>query len=182
MIDSPPAIRDNIDAWIENLGPTFSSGRGRWQPASSFRVGVDLVSVNDVAGSVRIFGDRYVRRIFTPHEVASCRGGEVSGDRSTQYCFESLAARFAAKEAVVKVLRPVGARPDWRQIEVHRSNGGWCEIRLSGRAAAMAEQDGIDELAVSLTHEASTAAAVVVGMCSGSTASGLVGTGDGGEA
>ena len=79
---------------------------------------------------------------------------------------ESLAARFAAKEAVMKVLRPVDVQLDWRSIEVHRMTGGWCEIRLSGQAAAMAAEAGIDEFAVSLTHEASVAAAVVVGRCS----------------
>ena len=85
--------------------------------------------------------------------------------QSPCYSYESLAARFAAKEATVKVLRPVGARPDWRDIEVHRSSDGWTEIRLFGKAAVLAAEAGIDELAVSLTHEGSTAAAVVVGVC-----------------
>ena len=65
----------------------------------------------------------------------------------------------------MKALRPVGARPDWRDIEVHRSSDGWTEIRLFGQAAVLAAEAGIDELAVSLTHEGSTAAAVVVGVC-----------------
>ena len=78
---------------------------------------------------------------------------------------ESLAARFAAKEAVMKVLRPVGVQLDWRSIELHQMTGGWCEIRLSGAAAAMAAEAGIEELAVSLTHEATVAGAVVVGRC-----------------
>ena len=64
---------------------------------------------------------------------------------SPDYSYESLAARFAAKEAMVKVLRPVGARPEWRDIEVHRADSGWCEIRLSGRAAAMADEAGIEQ-------------------------------------
>ena len=165
---------------------------------SSLRVGIDLVSVSDVPASVERFGDQYVRRIFTPHEVDYCRGGgrgeepvpaaetaptprpsrrqrpSDARDRPTPetvptpspcYSYESLAARFAAKEATVKVLRPVGARPDWRDIEVHRSSDGWTEIRLFGKAAVLAAEAGIDELAVSLTHEGSTAAAVVVGVC-----------------
>jgi holo-[acyl-carrier protein] synthase len=77
---------------------------------------------------------------------------------------ESLAARFAAKEATVKVLRPVGIRPEWRTIEVHRVEEGWCELRLSGLAAALAAEAGIRQLAVSLTHESLMAAACVVGM------------------
>ncbi len=138
-------------------------------PASgTLRVGVDLVAVDEVAASVRRFGNRYVDRIFTPHEIAVCRESDrpdVPDGAEHAYSAASLAARFAAKEAVVKVLRPREARPDWRSIEVHRMAGGWCEIRLSGRAAELAAAAGIDELAVSLTHEAPVAAAVVVGRC-----------------
>jgi holo-[acyl-carrier protein] synthase len=154
---------------------------------SSLRVGIDLVNVSDVVASVERFGDQYVGRIFTPHEVEYCRADRrptapptdtapadavptdtVPTDTvrtHTPYSYESMAARFAAKEAVVKVLRPVGARPDWRDIEVYRSGEGWTEIRLYGKAAVLAAEAGIDEMAVSLTHEGSSAAAVVIGVC-----------------
>jgi holo-[acyl-carrier protein] synthase len=138
----------------------------RRSQSSSFRVGVDLVVVADVARSVWRFGNRYIDRIFTPHEIMCCRTTDRAQGPSTGYSVESLAARFAAKEATVKVLRPEGPRPDWRSIEVHRDRGGWCEIRLRGRAARLAVDAGIAELAVSLTHESTMAAAVVVGMCS----------------
>jgi holo-[acyl-carrier protein] synthase len=124
------------------------------------RVGVDLVVVAEVAEAVEHFGDRYLHRLFTPHELVSCWAGGG-------YSAQSLAARFAAKEATVKVLRPVGARPEWRSIEVHRSEGGWCDLRLTGRAAALAAAGCIDGWAVSLTHESMMAAAVVVGTVSG---------------
>ena len=133
--------------------------------AATLRVGIDLVSVDEVAESVQRFGDRYVNRIYTPHEIDSCRGRTVADGAPGGLAVESLAARFAAKEAVMKVLRPVGVQLDWRSIELHRMTGGWCEIRLSGRAAAMAAEAGIDELSVSLTHDASVAGAVVVGRC-----------------
>jgi holo-[acyl-carrier protein] synthase len=145
--------------------PGHRRSGNRDQCQSSFRVGVDLVTVADVAASVRHFGDRYVNRIFTPHEVACCQSGDRSQPGLGGYSIESLAARFAAKEAVVKVLRPKSGRPDWRSIEVHRASSGSCEIRLSGQAARLAADAGIDELAVSLTHEGMTAAAVVVGVC-----------------
>ena len=129
---------------------------------TELRVGIDLVDVADVAASVAQFGDRYLQRIYTDHEIGcSRRPGRVG--TAGAYAMESLAARFAAKEAVLKVLRPVGARPAWRSIELHRMTEGWCEIRLSGTAAALAEAAGIDGLSVSLSHEASLAAAVVVG-------------------
>jgi len=128
------------------------------------RVGVDLVDVGDVADAVGWFGDRYVTRIYTDHEIACCRrpGGDGPDGPGATFAMESLAARFAAKEAVLKVLRPVDHQPPWRSIELHRMTGGWCEIRLSGQAAARAAEEGIDGFAVSLTHESALAAAVVV--------------------
>ena len=128
------------------------------------RVGLDLVDPDDVAASVARFGDRYVSRVFTAHEIECCRRPGRGGGKSS-YAIESLAARFAAKEAVLKVLRPIGMRPEWRSIELHRMPGGWCEIRLSGTAEELAVAARIDGLSVSLSHEASVAAAVVVGGC-----------------
>jgi holo-[acyl-carrier protein] synthase len=119
------------------------------------RVGVDLTSVAEVAASLARHGDRYLRRLFTDHEVASCQG--PGGLRT-----ESLAARFAAKEAVVKVLRPSGPRPEWRDIEVRRHDSGACDIVLHGGAAALAASQSIEELSVSLSHEAGMAIAVVM--------------------
>jgi holo-[acyl-carrier protein] synthase len=124
------------------------------------RVGMDLVEVQEVAASVERFGDRYLDRVFTAHEVASCTG-------PPSVAAAGLAARFAAKEATIKVLRPTANQPDWRSMEVRRSKGGWCTMVLSGHAAAMAAEAGIEELAVSLTHEESVAGAVVVALCHG---------------
>ena len=118
---------------------------------TTIRVGADLASVADVSASIDHFGDRYLRRLFTDHELASCEGRPAS-----------LAARFAAKEATIKVLRPVDANPEWRSIEVRRAPSGACDLHLSGTAARMAAEQGIDELAISLTHEGGIAAAVVV--------------------
>jgi holo-[acyl-carrier protein] synthase len=123
-----------------------------------YRVGIDLVEVTQVDASVARFGDRYLRRLFTPHELACARRGR-SFDAPT------LAARFAAKEATIKVLRPTGAHPAWTAIELRRLPSGACEIALTGTAAAMAQSAGITAMAVSVTHEASMAASVVVATC-----------------
>lgn len=125
---------------------------------AGLRVGVDLTSVAEVEDSVARFGDRYVRRVFTPHEIESCSTGD-------EVAPSGLAARFAAKEATIKVLRPSQAQPDYRSIQVRRHPDGWCEIELSGTAADMAEAAGVRHLALSLTHEAGMAAAVVVAVC-----------------
>jgi len=129
------------------------------------RVGLDLVDPDEVAASVARFGDRYLTRVFTEHEIECCRRS-ARGVGEPAYAVESLAARFAAKEAVLKVLRPIGVQPEWRSIELHRMTGGWCEIRLSGTAAALAAEAGIAGLSVSLSHEQALAAAVVIGWCS----------------
>lgn len=124
------------------------------------RVGVDIVAVDDVANSVARLGNRYLRRVYTEHERACCDGAAAVQAAG-------LAVRFAAKEAMVKVLRPVGPRPEWRSIEAFRYRGGACDLRLSGTAARMALAAGIDHLAVSLTHEGPYAAAVVVATSTG---------------
>lgn len=125
---------------------------------TAIRVGSDVMSVQQVTESVAHFGDRYLERVFTEHEISS-----ASDSSATQAA--RLAARFAAKEAAIKVLRPVGHQPDWRSIEVQRHAGGWCTMALTGHAAALAEQAGITDLAVSLTHDGDVAAAVVVALC-----------------
>ena len=117
------------------------------------RVGIDLVSVDDVAASLARFGSRYVERIFTRGEHADCGGGASAA---------SLAARFAAKEATLKVLRPDGHAIPWTAIEVRRAPGGWCELTLHGAAAARAAAQGLHGLSLSLSHEHGYATAVVV--------------------
>src|ERR1039458_2520777 len=112
---------------------------------TAIRVGTDVVAVRQVADSVARFGARYLQRVYTEHEISSCTG-------SPTVRAAGLAARFAAKEATIKVLRPVGHQPDWRSVEVRRDSRGWCTMALSGHAAALADQAGIADLAVSRTE------------------------------
>jgi len=119
-------------------------------------VGIDLVDIDEVARSIETLGDAYLDRLFTAHERASCTG-------SPRTRAASFAARFAAKEAALKVLAPSGPHPEWRSIEVVRLPHGACELHLHGTAAALAEAAGFGAFSVSLTHEATLAAAVVVG-------------------
>lgn len=118
-------------------------------------VGVDVVLVRDVVRSLETHGDRYRRRIFTDHELSCCEGPPEVAARG-------LAARFAAKEAVIKVLRPEQGQPEWRSIEVRRQPGGACSIELSGTARRLAAERGIGEIAVSLCHEGPLALSVAV--------------------
>jgi holo-[acyl-carrier protein] synthase len=116
------------------------------------RVGIDTVAVAAVQAALDAHGDRYLERVYTPREVADC-GGDP----------ERLAARFAAKEAALKALRAGDGGVPWDSVEVRRDPSGFTDLALSGAAAALAERSGIGALAVSLTHEAGLASAVVVG-------------------
>src|SRR3984957_2605042 len=131
---------------------------GSMSTGTAIRVGADVVAVQQVAASVENFGTRYLERVYTEHELNCCGG-------SPTVRAASLAARFAAKEATIKVLRPTGHQPDWRSIEVRRERGEWGSISLYGHPAVLADEAGITELAVSLTHEDGIAAAVVVALC-----------------
>jgi holo-[acyl-carrier protein] synthase len=117
------------------------------------RVGIDLVKVAHVAEAVEARGQRYLDRVFTAQEQADCRGEPLK-----------LAARFAAKEAVMKVLevKRDEALP-WTDVEVIRQTDRAPAVALHHRAAELARSRGISQLALSFTHEDEYAAAVVVG-------------------
>jgi holo-[acyl-carrier protein] synthase len=115
------------------------------------RVGIDLVRVSRIAESMTAFGERFVRRVFTPAEAAYATTPE------------RLAARFAAKEAVKKALELDGVA--WRDIEVARRASGACDVILHGAARAAAEAIGARELALSMSHEGDYATAMVVAAC-----------------
>jgi len=122
-----------------------------------FVVGIDLIRISDVADSIDRFGSRYTRRLFTVDEIRYC---EEDPSRAP----ERFAARFAAKEATIKALRPgPDDRLDWRTVEVRRAPEGWCEIQLHAEAEALASRNGVGDLALSMSHEQDYATATVVG-------------------
>ena len=126
-----------------------------WPPAGNVvAVGIDLADVSAVRESIEHFGAQYLDRLFTPGERADCA---KSADPAPHY-----AARFAAKEATLKALMIDGAIPPWTCIGVQREASGRCRMDLTGSAARIARDKGIDVLLVSLSHEADMAIAIVV--------------------
>jgi holo-[acyl-carrier protein] synthase len=118
-------------------------------------VGTDLIEIARIANSIDRFGERFLRRIFTPREIAYCQ--------TKKNAAESFAARFAAKEAGAKALgtgisRGVG----WLELEVAREPSGKPRLELSGRAAEWARRLGVGRTSLSLTHSRDVALAVVV--------------------
>lgn len=109
-------------------------------------VGVDVVDIARL-------GERLDRtpalrgRVFTPSEQG--------------LPLHSLAARFAAKEAVGKALRTPGDLP-WQGVEVTKGRHGEPVLAISGRVAERAEELGADRLHISLSHDGGIATAIVV--------------------
>jgi holo-[acyl-carrier protein] synthase len=130
--------------------------------------GVDLIEIARVRRAAERWGTRFLQRVYTPVELADC-GVEAGAPR-----YESLAARWAAKEAAAKALGlglsglaagEVAEAPlRFHELEVVRGPAGRPELRLHGRAAAAAQALGLTHLALSLSHTHSHAVASVVGL------------------
>jgi holo-[acyl-carrier protein] synthase len=114
-------------------------------------VGCDLQPVREVADAVSHFGRRYLDRVYTPREQATLDTGGAA----------ALAARFAAKEAVIKLVG-VGDGVDPRTIEVVQGPLGRPRVVLHGEMAAHAERAGVGSIDISLSHTGDTAMAVAV--------------------
>jgi holo-[acyl-carrier protein] synthase len=125
------------------------------QRRATMLVGFDVQSIEEVQHSIAEFGDRYTRRVFTLHEIESC-----GGDSATRA--SSLAGRFAAKEAVLKVLDFEETMPPMTSIEIRLSDNRRPTVCLNGLAAELADQQGIDEFTLSLSHSGGVAAAAVI--------------------
>ncbi|ROS46262.1 holo-ACP synthase [Curtobacterium sp. PhB78] len=120
----------------------------------TIRTGTDLAAVEDVAAGISAHGERYLDRLFTVRERTD------AGDDP-----ERLAARFAGKEAVVKLLRPA---PDQaiplRDVAIVLDDRGAPTVELTGAAAALADSVGCGPIAVSLAHERGLAVATAVAL------------------
>jgi holo-[acyl-carrier protein] synthase len=118
-------------------------------------IGTDLIEIARIERSVERFGEAFLNRIYTPGEIAYCKAKKNSG--------ESLAARFAAKEAAAKALGTgISRGVSWREFEVRRSPGQRPELHLSGRARQIADRLGIQRLSLSLSHAQTLSIAVVI--------------------
>jgi holo-[acyl-carrier protein] synthase len=119
-------------------------------------VGVDIIELDRIRRVQERHGERFLTRVYTAEEIARY------GDRLPE-----LAARFAAKEAVSKALG-VGLNHisvhgiGWREVEVLPDPLGKPLVRLSGRAQQLAEEQGLRQWAISLSHGRDYAVAFVV--------------------
>lgn len=119
-------------------------------------LGTDMIEIARIEHSLTRFGDAFLRRVYTPGEVAYCQ-------HKKKTAAESFAARFAAKEAAAKALGTgISRGVSWREFEVRRFPGHRPEMYLSGRAAEIANRLGIRHLSLSLSHTRELAIAIVI--------------------
>jgi holo-[acyl-carrier protein] synthase len=115
-------------------------------------VGIDIVELKRFAQVVERWGARFLQRIYTANELAYCKRR-----------IPQLAARFAAKEAVMKALGTGIRGVGWKEIEIQRQRGKGPTITLHGRAKLKAESIMMEELAISISHSRDSAVVSVVG-------------------
>ena len=122
-------------------------------PVGTTELGIDIIKVERIRAALERFGPRFANRVLTESERRYVR------DRP-----ETMAGRWAAKEAVSKVLG-LGVRGiGWRDIEIERMPTGQPAVHLHGRAAERATQLGMGRIAVSISHEAEYAVAIAFGV------------------
>lgn len=120
-----------------------------------YAIGVDAVELSRVQRVLDRHGERFLNRVYTPVEVAFCRGR-----------LPELAARFAAKEATMKALGTGARGLAWREIEILPNRRGKPMVFLHGKAAERGRAIGMQDIDVSLTHSRELAIAIVVGFSS----------------
>ncbi|MDE0718993.1 MAG: holo-ACP synthase [Dehalococcoidia bacterium] len=113
--------------------------------------GVDIIEIPRIKQTFDRYGERFLKRVFTPDEIAYCRGRAPN-----------LAGRFAAKEATMKALGTGVRGVSWKDIEVIRAESGAPSVKLHGRAKARAERLQVVEISLSISHSREFAVAFVV--------------------
>ncbi len=119
----------------------------------SLATGIDMIEIGRVQGAIQRHGERFLDRIFTPLER-----------QQTQENPASLAARFAAKEAVAKALGTGIGQVMWKEIEIVYNPNRQPQICLHGNAALLAKSLNLESWSVSISHTQNDAIAIVVAM------------------
>ena len=118
-------------------------------------MGIDVAEVNRIRAVVQAQAERFLKRVYTPAEVAYCEQFKNK--------YERYAGRFAVKEAAMKALGTGWSRGvRWVDVEVVRQRGGRPTLELKGEAKNIADRLGVKHIAVSITHTAEQAFAQVI--------------------
>jgi holo-[acyl-carrier protein] synthase len=116
-------------------------------------IGTDIIEISRIDDAIKHWGNHFLRRIYTDKEL-SLFGSSL----------ESLAVRFAGKEAAIKALSVPENNLSWKEIEILSEPNGRPEVVLHGQARVQAQGFGLDRLEISLSHSRENAIAFVVGI------------------
>jgi holo-[acyl-carrier protein] synthase len=107
--------------------------------------GVDIVEISRIRNAAKRWKKNFLEKIFTEKEL------EYSNEKTSSY--QHLAARFAAKEAVLKALGSgLASRMEWKDIEVWNELSGKPNIRLSGEVKGIGEKLHVKDIVISMSH------------------------------
>lgn len=122
------------------------------QPGEVLGIGVDLVSVARVGNLAARFGDRFLKRIYTPDEILESRGRAVY-----------LAGRFGVKESLLKALGTgLSGGLRWTEIATRSKESGAPYVTCRGGVYRMLEEKGVRDIWVSISHERESVVSMVV--------------------
>jgi len=116
-------------------------------------VGTDIIEIQRIRDVIERWGDRFLTRVYTNSELSLYKSS-----------INSLAARFAGKEAVIKALGSGEITIGWKEVEILSEPDGKPVVRLFGVAGERAKQLGLKSLAISLSHSRENAIAIVIGI------------------
>ena len=116
-------------------------------------IGTDIIEIARIRHTLERWGERFLNRVYTKSEQAMYK-----------HRAHSLAACFAGKEAVMKVLGTGARGVAWREIETLHHRSGKPYIILHSRAQKEADKLGIKEIDISLSHSREYATAVAIGV------------------
>ncbi|MBE9482213.1 MAG: holo-ACP synthase [Chloroflexi bacterium] len=115
-------------------------------------VGIDIIEIARIERAIARWGECFLKRVYTNSELSLCRKKP-----------SSLAARFAAKEAVIKAFGTQNKGIGWREIEILSDPSGKPVVHLHGKAQNQSDSLGLARLAISLSHSKEYAIAFVTG-------------------
>ena len=122
--------------------------------------GVDIVEISRIKQAAKKWSDRFLKRIFTAKELEYAHGKSIP--------FQHLAARFAAKEAVLKAIGDSTIhRIEWVNVEILNDEHGKPVVNLSGQAKKIKQEKNISNIIISMSHTRTYAVANAIILTNG---------------
>lgn len=119
--------------------------------------GTDIIEILRIKETIQSCGDSFLNKVFTDNEINYCES-----HKTVKY--QHYAVRFAAKEAVAKLLGTgFNGSFDWKEIEITNNDLGKPEVLLTGNALKLFNELGYEEIKISMSHCKEYATSIVIG-------------------